>query len=327
MKFINFTLSFPEEPAKLDREPNDRRLFGPYACRWAAYGAALSLGAPAGLWVLLKFASQHPDERMRWIYLYCLAGTCFVFASFGLAAGTLMDRLREAATVDPLTGLYNRRFLMDQLPRLRESCIRRDARLALFFIDLDRFKSVNDQHGHPVGDQTLRAIAQALSLQVRRMDLLARYGGEEFVLACLDLDHEQAARLAERLRQTAERLSAEQLGYPGPQTISIGWTLSPPQGRFSCARLMWLADEALYRAKREGRNRVVEAPAEEEESGAPSDKAAGAPSSSLHGGGDQRREDEDDSSALALSPVMEWRPMLEFPSSEEPELLAERSRW
>jgi diguanylate cyclase (GGDEF)-like protein len=226
--------------------------------RWAAYGAALSLASPAGLWFLLRLAPQDAAERLRWIYAYCAGGAFLAFALFGLAAGLLIDRLRAAATVDPLTGLRNRQYLMDQLPRMREACIRRRCRMAVFFLDVDHFKRINDERGHAAGDRALRAVAEALADQVRMVDLLARYGGEEFVLVCQDMTPDRAAGLAERLRRSVEELNETQLGFPGRQTISIGWTLSPANGQFSLLNMLRLADEGVYRAKGAGRNRAIE---------------------------------------------------------------------
>lgn len=227
--------------------------------RFALLGAALSLGAPAGLWVLVRVVAPPPDQLMQWIYAYLALATLLVFTGFGAFSGRLMDALRAAALHDGLTGLYNRRFFNASLPGARATCRRRGTPLSVLMLDLDRFKRVNDQFGHAVGDQTLQAVARALERSIRESDLLVRFGGEEFAVALPDTDPKLALEIAERIRTEVARLEQSALGHPGPQTVSVGVATLVPEAAESLEDLLRRADDALYRAKETGRNRVCAA--------------------------------------------------------------------
>jgi two-component system, cell cycle response regulator len=171
------------------------------------------------------------------------------------------DRLRadfgtvlELALTDPLTGLYNQRYLMRHLRGLLESGQGHD--IAVLMVDVDHFKSVNDEYGHAAGDSALRTIADALRANTRVFDSLARYGGEEFVVAMPGTSTEDAMQAAERLR-----VAVEATPFVWPQggqfrlTVSIGIACSGEQ-RPTPEALLHAADLALYEAKRAGRNRI-----------------------------------------------------------------------
>ena len=167
----------------------------------------------------------------------------------------LMDELRVLVDTDPLTGLKNRRaFLRDlkgefsRATRMRQQC-------ALLLLDVDHFKRVNDSFGHPAGDDVLRAIAGLLNDGAREYDSVGRLGGEEFGVLLPDVDVEGAQVVAERIRAM---VSARPLGPPGVGhvTISIGIAMGPQDRRDNEDALLRRADEALYAAKRNGRNRV-----------------------------------------------------------------------
>jgi two-component system cell cycle response regulator len=171
------------------------------------------------------------------------------------------DRLRadigtalELAMTDPLTGLYNQRYLMRHLRNLLEGSQARE--LAVLMIDVDHFKTVNDDYGHAVGDRALHAIAETLRDNTRVFDSLARYGGEEFVVVMPATGCDDAAIAAERLRAAVEGLGFE----PSPNqrcrlTISVGIACTMDTA-MTCEALLRAADLALYDAKRNGRNRV-----------------------------------------------------------------------
>lgn len=225
---------------------------------WALIGLALAPGAPAGLWLLFDLAGvDASDGAARLALIYSGVATAIVFASFGFWTGRLMDRLRRAALHDGLTGLFNRRFLRESLPQLQAAAARRQSPLCVVMIDLDHFKRVNDEHGHLVGDRTLAAVGRALREHSRRSDVVARYGGEEFAVLCPDTDCETGLRVAERLRAAIERLGPEQLGYSGPQTVSLGVAVQAPTDELTPEQLLDRADVALYRAKHRGRNCAV----------------------------------------------------------------------
>ncbi len=175
------------------------------------------------------------------------------------------DRLRadlgtalEMALIDPLTGLYNQRYLRRHLLGLIENGPTRD--LAVLMIDIDHFKSVNDRFGHATGDEALRLVAASLRANTRVFDSVARYGGEEFVVVMPGGDIEDAVAAAERLRVAAETIELPvPFGGTTHLTISVGVACST--GAAATVETMLLAaDQALYEAKRAGRNRVAVAP-------------------------------------------------------------------
>ncbi|HLI42991.1 MAG TPA: diguanylate cyclase [Acidimicrobiales bacterium] len=170
--------------------------------------------------------------------------------------------VRVEALTDPLTGLANRRALEDVI----EASVNRYQRFGepatLLFIDIDHFKDVNDSFGHAVGDGVLQRVGAALRERLRRGDLIARYGGEEFVALLPDSTIESGSALAESLRKRIEALDLHDVCGDLPIRVSIGVAGIGP-GLLDAASLLAAADAAMYRAKREGRNRVsvAEAPA------------------------------------------------------------------
>lgn len=228
------------------------------AWTWALIGFGLAPGAPLGLWLYFTIVGiPSSGEVARTALIYSAVMTSLVFTSFGFGVGRLMDRLRSAALHDGLTGLFNRRFLRESLPQLQASANRRGAPLCLIMLDLDLFKRVNDSYGHLVGDQTLRAVSEALRESSRRSDLVSRYGGEEFAVLCPDTDCETGLYVAERLRAAVEALGQAQLGHPGPQTISLGVAVQVSDHELTPEQLIDHADVAMYEAKRRGRNRAI----------------------------------------------------------------------
>jgi diguanylate cyclase (GGDEF)-like protein len=166
----------------------------------------------------------------------------------------LQDALRHQATHDGLTGFLNRNSILEKLQE-EMARNRREARpLSLLMVDLDRFKSVNDTHGHLAGDAVLREAAARMSKAARVYDSLGRYGGEEFLVILPGCDLPSAAAQAERLRQAIERSPFPGSNQPLPITCSIG--VASAAG-FDAESLIHHADEALYEAKAGGRNQVV----------------------------------------------------------------------
>jgi diguanylate cyclase (GGDEF)-like protein len=166
-------------------------------------------------------------------------------------------RLTELSYQDPLTGLANRRRLMEALDAAIERAVARALPIGLIVIDVDHFKSYNDQHGHLAGDVALRAVAQALESATREQDLVARFGGEEFACLMIDADIEVVDRCAERMRALVEALPPRTLGNRSQTlTISAGVLSRIPAPGDHAADLLRDTDMALYRAKHEGRNCV-----------------------------------------------------------------------
>jgi diguanylate cyclase (GGDEF)-like protein len=164
-------------------------------------------------------------------------------------------RMRELALTDELTGLPNRRCVLE---RLAAQVARTDARCAVLIADLDHFKSINDRHGHLVGDEVLRAVATALRDSARDPVLLGRLGGEEFVAVLPDATPAAARQFGERLREAVAAIDLS-VWLPGRVlTISVGATVSQPGD--DVGRMLQRADDALYAAKEAGRDRTVVAP-------------------------------------------------------------------
>ena len=200
----------------------------------------------------------------------------------------LREALQGLAIRDPLTGLYNRRYMQEFLDREIRRSRRSERPLSLMMIDIDYFKRYNDTFGHPAGDDALRLVGDALRNSVRAEDLACRYGGEEFILILPECALQPAAVRAEEVRTRLDELHAERAGeLPGSVTISIG-VAGFPETTDKFDLLLKFADEALYQAKHDGRDRVVVAGPEQTDSpGSPhpqteDNAVAVAPESSKH---------------------------------------------
>lgn len=168
----------------------------------------------------------------------------------------LQTQLREQANRDPLTGLYNRRYLDSTMARELSRCQREALPLSLLLIDLDHFKRINDSYGHPAGDAILKQLAQLLAQQARAGDVVCRYGGEEFLLLLPNMPLAAAQERAEHFRALLAATQVRCGEHDIRATLSIGVASAPVHGH-SAADLIKAADHALYRAKTEGRNRVM----------------------------------------------------------------------
>ena len=166
---------------------------------------------------------------------------------------------RELATRDELTGLINRRAMLDLMALEHRRSLRSGRPLLLAQLDIDHFKPINDQHGHATGDRALQAFAGTVRASVRDTDVLARWGGEEFVLMLTDTSADQARGLLERIRQAVQALEIAHSAGSLQLTVSIGLAQHLPGD--TVEHTLERADQALYRAKALGRNRVVVAPA------------------------------------------------------------------
>jgi len=175
------------------------------------------------------------------------------------------DRLRrnvqlslEMAITDQLTGLHNRRYMASHLENLLASAARAGKPLAFVIMDIDYFKAVNDTYGHDIGDEVLREFAKRINANIRGIDLACRYGGEEFVVVMPETDAAFAYAVAERLRRSIETTPIEISRAPGKLNITISIGIAASEGTNDSAEaLLRRADQALYSAKRAGRNRVV----------------------------------------------------------------------
>jgi diguanylate cyclase (GGDEF)-like protein len=166
------------------------------------------------------------------------------------------EQLRVQSTIDHLTGIYNRRYFMDRLREEIERTERLGTAFAVAFIDVDNFKRINDEHGHLSGDEILCQLTHTCAKQVREVDTLARIGGEEFALLLPQTTPEEAAHLVERLRASVAATRAKIGDGWLDVTVSIGLT-SSNRGAQDVNGILRRADEALYAAKRQGKNRFV----------------------------------------------------------------------
>jgi diguanylate cyclase (GGDEF)-like protein len=182
-----------------------------------------------------------------------------VAAQLGLALANvqLRETLRTQSIRDPLTGLFNRRYMEETLDREAHRARRASGSTSVLMVDIDGFKEQNDSFGHDAGDAILRELAALLVRNLRKEDVACRYGGEEFVLVLPDAALEHAARRAEQLRLAVKqmRVAHHELSL-GPITVSIGVSAFPEHGA-DAQTLLRAADAALYVSKRQGKDRVT----------------------------------------------------------------------
>lgn len=168
---------------------------------------------------------------------------------------SIQRELERLVVSDPLTGLYNRRYLIERLAQEMNRIDRYGGTLAFAMIDLDGFKPVNDRYGHVFGDRLLRAAASEISRSLRTPDVAARYGGDEFAVILPQTQPEGALRVCERIRKAVEQLTVSSGDTPVSVTATLGVADYPAEGIASAEELIHAADEALYGAKRAGKNR------------------------------------------------------------------------
>ena len=225
--------------------PNPDSPHAGYLCiPLAAQGKVLGL--------LTMDSNEPPTESQRRVVLA-------IGEQLGLAIANmqLQETLRTQSIRDPLTSLFNRRYLEVSLEREIQRATRRSQPLAALMVDIDHFKQFNDTYGHEAGDVLLSQFAEVLRLATRSEDVVCRYGGEEFTIVLPEADEEAAVRRADQVRQAVQAMRVTYRQSPLPSvTVSIGVALFPRDGQ-SPADLLRRADAALYDAKQNGRNRVV----------------------------------------------------------------------
>jgi diguanylate cyclase (GGDEF)-like protein len=214
--------------------------------------AIVPLAADAVVGVLVAETGRRPGSRIE----RRVVATTERFAghtALAMRNANLLERMQQMAVTDGLTQLANRRSFDRALDRELQRATRTDGRLSVVLLDVDHFKSLNDTHGHLVGDMVLRQIATALRECGREYDTIARYGGEEFAAVLPGCSSALAVQVAERLRQSVEEATTDV-----PVTASCGVATFPYDG-VDVESLLGAADRALYSAKRAGRNRVYSA--------------------------------------------------------------------
>ena len=188
--------------------------------------------------------------------LRCGTTVCKFLASDSIEATYHVEVYRMSIT-DGMTGVHNKRYLLELLDRDIGMAARLGNQLSLLMIDIDHFKKINDTHGHLAGDQALKELCRRIEPRLRSTDVLARYGGEEFAVVLPATPREGALQVAETLRSivAAEPFTHEQTKIPA--TISLGLATTDPATPITVTELIKRADDNLYEAKRSGRNRVV----------------------------------------------------------------------
>lgn len=247
---------------------NNRHVYIASALNWLGIiliGIGVSRGwLPDAPLYLKTYASV--TESQLWLLIQVLIGFPSAFLMFLIVIALLHglrqreQKILELSRRDGLTGIWNRRYLMERLEHELAVARRSQRPLSLILLDLDHFKHVNDCYGHATGDQVLIEAASALQTCIRDIDHLGRYGGEEFVILLPFCDTDMAVAIAERCRRHIEALQITAGDTRIPVTSSFGVTTLPAGATSSGEDLTHSADIGLYRAKAEGRNRVVSTP-------------------------------------------------------------------
>lgn len=239
---------------------------------YSALGGAILFGiavAESRGWIRSGFASLSEQQQLGEPFILLLAhvATCLLvdvlLRGIGNFVVSVRDELEQeslnwhqAAMTDPLTGLLNRRGFLDHADWQLQRAILERSPIALMVLDVDHFKQINDQHGHDVGDIVLQEMARRLKLHLRASDATARLGGEEFCALLTGIHREGAIAVADRFRQQLSERPITVSHGEVSITVSIGLSISL-EGRLGIKDLLQEADQALYQAKRSGRNRVV----------------------------------------------------------------------
>lgn len=222
-------------------------VFGVVAILLTIAGIFLSPAGDTTDWIILM------NRSMSIITVSILTGLGCLLLS---RQAKLESTLRNMADTDPLTGVVTRRHLFNMLELRVKEATRYRLDLSVLILDLDKFKTINDNYGHLAGDMVLQQVAAKCTELLRASDLVGRYGGEEFVIVCPDTNALHAAYLAERIRSCVEKVSLSCIPAERRITVSIGissWVSSMN----SATELIESADSALYQAKKTGRNKIV----------------------------------------------------------------------
>lgn len=189
---------------------------------------------------------------------YLRVGNCiYRFLAGGNVEAEYHEEIYRLTIIDALTETHNKRYLLEFLDRELSRSARYARPLAIIMFDLDRFKSINDELGHLGGDFTLREMAACVRTCVRKEELFARYGGEEFIIVLPETNLEGAVAVADRLREMVEKHCFQYEGKAYPLTVSVGVAATDGSRPLSPSDLIGEADQKLFEAKRQGRNRVI----------------------------------------------------------------------
>ena len=234
----------------------------PLVSRWPAifvffaHGALFLLRTP--LAATLPWVSDRQVFDSVWLTVLSFEALLFAIATAFILLAMAKERAellhKRAALIDPLTGIANRRAFLEGSQQMGRQVEADPRPVAVLLIDLDHFKSINDAFGHAIGDRVLQKFAKTAQTRIRAGDLIGRLGGEEFAIALYNVDGDEAMQVAESIRATFAGMAAEVDGHPVAATCSIGVSVSEP-GPFEMSTMLAHADQALYLAKEQGRNR------------------------------------------------------------------------
>lgn len=270
----------PTKDTALTLPENGRARFRSFARKNMYLGAALGLGSPLGLLAARYYLAHWPMVN-RWLvselqdhgvyYIYMGVGTVAAMGLWGLWSGRSLDkqrtrtqaleraalRLRDMADTDGLTGVHVRRHLLEKLDEELRRAERYKYPIASLFVDVDNFKAFNEVHGHMVGDEVLKRIAQVTRASVRETDIVGRYGGDEFLVMLPHANAREAFLAAERIRKGVEKLTVTSAaGSAVPMTVSVGMIAAVPH-EADVLRFLEIADQALHRSKGLGKNCTI----------------------------------------------------------------------
>jgi diguanylate cyclase (GGDEF)-like protein len=222
----------------------------------------LALAVDIGFVIAEVAAGLDPAADFRrhpFLYSYIYFGTIILFGIFGSLIGAREDILREMAHTDTLTGLFNLRYFWARVEEEFALARRHRTPMSLVVIDLDNFKKINDDHGHPVGDRFLQMTGMTIRSIMREGEIAARVGGEEFALLLTHTSAHEATVVAERIRIAIGKELLKVNGREVSLTASAGVACTVDHEDHDAREIYHLADQALLRAKREGRDRVIAA--------------------------------------------------------------------
>ncbi|HYH95926.1 GGDEF domain-containing protein [Hyalangium sp.] len=213
------------------------------------------MGSTNGTFVNDQAVEDGGEQELRNGDLVKIGRTIFKFIAGGNIEAAYHDEIYRLTTMDGLTQVHNRRYFDEQIDRELSRSRRYERTLSLVMMDIDHFKQINDEHGHLAGDYVLKQLASTVRTRIRREDVFARYGGEEFAVILPEIDLKGAKLLAEKVRQLVSKQHFTFDKSHIPVTLSLGVAILKPDHR-EAADLVRAADEKLYEAKTNGRNRV-----------------------------------------------------------------------
>jgi diguanylate cyclase (GGDEF)-like protein len=231
------------------------RIPTPRATMLALAGAGAGLLAPGGYWLMSALFGDRLSAGAT--YAYLTLGACVTLAVIGYGVGQLLRINQQLAERDDLTDLLNQRSFLRTCEAILNLAIRHSEAYSVVMMDIDHFKSVNDNHNHLVGSHILKEIAKIIERSTRRSDLTARFGGDEYVFFLPRTTPSGACEVAERIRSSVERTAFRYRDHEVRVTVSIGVAGGNAHPGLTITSAVEMADAALYEAKDLGRNRVA----------------------------------------------------------------------